>query len=231
MKDAPRLTLPSIQGHQGPMSRRKPSGVLICVTPGKAFSVVAALFGVAACAKDIVILESTVQPAAYPFEAGVPRLPHANPDAGRTSTPAKNIACVPSSCDGGVWSQATCSCESPTSACAEGKTQYEASYTGSHGVTMSLASMPRIPMVADNQTWTMSIDLPSGQPVPDGTTISVTCKMIHVGFSHGCPSYIEVTRSGDTFTASPVNFNMQGSWLLTVKVGDLDTISFGICAQ
>jgi hypothetical protein len=136
---------------------------------------------------------------------------------------------VPVSCEGGAWNQATCSCDN--GACAEGNTEYEKSYTGSHGVTMSLESTPQTPMVGDNQTWTISFILPSGQPVPQGTSVSVMCKMIHLGFTHGCPADIGVTRSGDTFTATPVNFNMQGDWTLTVTVGDLDTISFGICAQ
>lgn len=211
------------------MSRDVRSMGLSNVSQGKAISCfLAALMAVVApsCAKDVRVLESVVEKKAGQSPARI----GSSPD-GSVTTKQKNVACPTGPCDGGAWNRTMCSCDLPTNACEQGETQYETSYTGSNGVTMRLATVPQMPMVNDLQTWSMAITLPNGDPVPEGTSISVECKMIHAGFSHGCPSTIQVTRSGDVFTASPVIFSMQGDWQLIVRIGDLDTVTFGFCAQ
>jgi hypothetical protein len=222
------------------------------VTPGRAISfVIASLLAasVASCTQDVRVLHRRVQPdsggntvvanrdaaMASMKESCVPTpCPTGrtwDPVACSCFTSPVDAACPIGPCDGGTWNPTTCSCDLPGNACEQGKTRYDSSYTGSNGVTMSLASMPAMPMVDEHQTWTMSIRLPGGQPVPEGTPVTIECKMIHTTYTHGCTGIIEVARSGDVFTASPVIFNMQGDWQLVVTIGDLDTVTFGVCAQ
>jgi hypothetical protein len=230
MTDAPRLTHRPIQDR---MSRGARAAGPSRMTHGRATSLVVVSFlaaAMASCAKDVRVLRRRIETDSG-RSIGV--RPVSNPDAAGTSMNGIVMvdACPLVPCEGGAWNPATCSCDLPTNACEQGKTRYESSYVGENGSTLRLQSMPPMPMVGDNQIWTMSITLATGRPVPQGTSVSVICKMLHTGFSHGCPSNIEITRAGDTFTAAPINFNMQGDWQMTVKVGDLDVVTFGICAE
>ncbi len=231
MTDAPRLSpRPSMVG----MSRDARSAGLRRMTHGRATSLVVASFlaaGVASCAKDVNVLARWVH-----GDGGVgTTAKHAvsNPDAAGTSmNPISSVdACPFGPCEGGAWNRASCACDLPTNACAEGKTRYESSYVGENGSTVRVQSMPELPMVGDSQTWTLSITLRNGLPVPQGTQVAVLCKMLHASYTHGCASGIQITRTGDTFTAAPVILNMQGDWQMSVKIGDLDVVTFGICPQ
>lgn len=200
---------------------------------GRATSLVLASFlaaGIASCAKDVSVLRRRVEAGSG---GAITMQPVSKPDASGTSMTAIAMldACPLGPCEGGAFDPATCACELPANACAQGRTRYEGAYIGENGSTLRLQSTPQVPMVGDNQTWTMSISLANGRPVPQGTQISVVCKMLHTTYSHGCPSDIEISRTGDAFTAAPINFNMQGDWQMRVKIGDLDVITFGICPQ
>jgi hypothetical protein len=203
---------------------------------GKSFSVALfplVAFAAVACATDEQVLRSSapeknggaggarslldasstppgVAGTAASNEAGAPRNAEAIP-----YTPLPDSGCTGAGC--GV--------------CASGQTQYLPSYAGPNGISVAIHSTPANPQLGDHQTWDMVIRAANGQVIPASTQVTVECLMNHEGFSHGCPANISVTRTGDAYVAEPVIFNMQGAWVMTVHVGELDTVSFDVCAS
>jgi hypothetical protein len=136
------------------------------------------------------------------------------------------------SADGSVTRSA--GADSGPTACANDTTAMPFSagmHESSGGTTVAIDSNPPLPAVGDQGTWTLTVT-DSGSPVAAGTKVSVVCTMTHAGMLvHGCPTAITVKDlGGGVYEATPVIFNMQGHWRVSIAVGST-VVRFELCVD
>ncbi len=99
--------------------------------------------------------------------------------------------------------------------------------TGPNGVTVGIVATPP-EATATTHTFMLTVTGgDAGGPI-EGATVTVVCKMTHLGSSHGCtiPLVTAKDMGGGVYEAKQVIPNMTGHWVITVKVGTLDQVPF-----
>jgi hypothetical protein len=120
----------------------------------------------------------------------------------------------------------TCAKETRAPAYSAGET-----FTGAANVTIALMdAMPAPPAQGDN-TWTLDVKGPDGNPITDAT-ITLAQRMVdHNG--HPGPKTATITSlGGGSYEAKPVGFSMTGYWenIFDVKTATLeDKVDVKVC--
>jgi hypothetical protein len=104
--------------------------------------------------------------------------------------------------------------------------------TSATGVSVALtASTPAPPRVGPNG-WTLSVADEKHAPMP-GAALTVAPFMVDHG--HPSPQKPVIKDNGDgTYSASPVTFNMNGYWEVTIKVttaAGTEQVMFPLCVE
>jgi hypothetical protein len=95
-------------------------------------------------------------------------------------------------------------------------------FTGAQQVTVALMDAAPAPPAQGDNTWTLDVKGPDGNPITDAT---ITAKQLMVDHNHGGNKTIVVTSlGGGSYQAMPVNFSMPGYWenIFEVKTDTLD---------
>jgi hypothetical protein len=98
---------------------------------------------------------------------------------------------------------------------------------------VAIQSDPPVPMLGDSDTsWTLNITDGAGNPIPDGTKVSVLCTMTHVSSSHGCAVTPQTKQMAvGVYEAKPIIFNMAGHWQMDISVGPTADVKLGVCLE
>lgn len=105
----------------------------------------------------------------------------------------------------------------------------------SESATVSFVAADPAPPAIDDNTWTVQISDPDGQPLTDASITTVTPMMPDHG--HGTPSVATVTATGNPaeFEISPVNMFMAGLWEVTLDIdlggGTTEQVVFAFCVE
>jgi hypothetical protein len=113
-------------------------------------------------------------------------------------------------------------------------TKYSAGMTEktSSNISVSIEDAAPAPPAVGNNDWTLSVKDASGNPMP-GAALTVYPFMVDHGHTGGRKTI--VTDNGDgTYHCTPVNFNMEGYWEITVTVAKdttKETAMFPLCVE
>lgn len=108
------------------------------------------------------------------------------------------------------------------------------SKSGEATVVSFVAADPAPPAMGDN-TWTVTVSDPGGEPLADASITAVTPKMPDHG--HGTPveAVATATANPGEFTITPVNLFMAGYWEVTLDIdaggGTTDSVVFAFCVE